>query len=80
MCRKIIQLGCLTVLSLLLAACENNAAYEHPGHAANHDAQCLSLRHEINTMDRQHHRNWTKHRVEANKRVLWNQYDKLGCP
>ncbi|MGD9153221.1 MAG: hypothetical protein PVG30_06165 [Gammaproteobacteria bacterium] len=80
MCKKIIQLGCLAVLSLLLAACENNAVHEYHGHAMNHDAQCLALRHDIDVMNYQHHRGWTKPRIEADKRALWKQYNKLGCP
>lgn len=79
MCKKIIQLGCLAGLSLLLMSCKNNMIYEHHGHAAHHDAQCLSLRHEIDTMNYQHHRGWTKHRIEVNKRMLWNKYHELRC-
>jgi hypothetical protein len=82
MWRKIIQLGGLVALALLVVGCEQKEIVIHDGGGGSmpHDAQCLALRHDIGTMNRQHHRGWTKHRIEVHKRMLWKEYHKLGCP
>jgi len=80
MCKKIIQLGCLAVLSFLLVACKNHMVQGDPGSSLSHDAQCHSLRHQIATTNAAHRRNWTQHRILTHRRMLHKEHQKLGCP
>jgi len=79
MWKKIIQAGGLVVLALLLVGCRE-VVINDGGGSMPHDAQCLALRHDIGTMNRHHHRGWTKHRIEGHKKMLWKEYHQLGCP
>lgn len=79
MWKKIIQACGLAVLALLLAGCKE-VVINDGGGSLPHDAQCQALRHEMHTMNRRHHHGWTRHRIEDRRRMLWREYNKLGCP
>jgi len=79
MCKKIIQLGCLAVLSFLLVACKNHMVQGDPGSSLSHDAQCHAIRHEIATTDSIHNRNWTQHRIQQHRIMLHKELHKQEC-